>query len=54
VSGSGNRKIQSTSPMEETLWHRITVKDGVELSFREGALSDDEKEKILSFLTTIL
>jgi len=54
VSGSGHRKIQSTIPIEETLWHRITVKDGVEISFREGALSDDEKEKILSLLTSIL
>jgi DNA-binding transcriptional MerR regulator len=53
-SGIADRSFAELQPCVETHWHRISLGNDIEVSFREGTVSDDEKEKILNCINAIL
>ena len=48
------RATSEPTRRSETLWRRISLGNDIEISFREGVISEDKKEKILNYITTIL
>ena len=47
-------KIATSSVYREEIWHRVTIGEEIEISFREGGLSERDRGDIIRYITTRL
>ena len=47
-------KIATSSVYREEIWHRVTIGEEIEISFRKGGLSERDRGDIIRYITTRL